>query len=184
MKIEAAGILLADGAVFRQCIAEECARGRTVLLSSHILSEVEALCDRVSQRDDCYVHTPAPGEIKLQEWKKRYNATFRNRLQAIPEGTRYTLRADIALKGVYRFLAPFVRGYIRRQIAKLVLEPMRMAAEGGADREPPQIAQEGSAAAPRACELSRERRQIWRPTASKDRQRYVRGAGGVSDEAL
>jgi ABC-2 type transport system ATP-binding protein len=35
-------------AVFRECIAEEQARGRTVLLSSHILSEVEALCDRVS----------------------------------------------------------------------------------------------------------------------------------------
>jgi polyether ionophore transport system ATP-binding protein len=35
-------------AVFRQCVAEEKARGRTVLLSSHILSEVEALCDRVS----------------------------------------------------------------------------------------------------------------------------------------
>lgn len=34
--------------VFRQVIAEEKHRGRTVLLSSHILSEVEALCDRVS----------------------------------------------------------------------------------------------------------------------------------------
>ncbi|MDG6105875.1 ABC transporter ATP-binding protein [Dactylosporangium aurantiacum] len=34
--------------VFRQVIAEEKQRGRTVLLSSHILSEVEALCDRVS----------------------------------------------------------------------------------------------------------------------------------------
>ena len=34
--------------VFRECIGEERANGRTVLLSSHILSEVEALCDRVS----------------------------------------------------------------------------------------------------------------------------------------
>ncbi|HCT75677.1 MAG TPA: ABC transporter ATP-binding protein [Micromonosporaceae bacterium] len=35
--------------VFRQVIAEETKHnGRTVLLSSHILSEVEALCDRVS----------------------------------------------------------------------------------------------------------------------------------------
>lgn len=34
--------------VFRGLVAEERARGRTVLLSSHILSEVEALCDRVS----------------------------------------------------------------------------------------------------------------------------------------
>ncbi len=35
-------------AMFRQCAEEERAAGRTILLSSHILSEVEALCDRVT----------------------------------------------------------------------------------------------------------------------------------------
>jgi len=35
-------------ASFRGCIEDERNRGRTVLLSSHILSEVEALCDRVT----------------------------------------------------------------------------------------------------------------------------------------
>jgi ABC-2 type transport system ATP-binding protein len=35
-------------AVFRECISELKAQGRTVLLSSHILAEVEALCDRVT----------------------------------------------------------------------------------------------------------------------------------------
>jgi ABC-2 type transport system ATP-binding protein len=35
-------------AEFRRCVEEEKRRGRTVLLSSHILAEVEALCDRVS----------------------------------------------------------------------------------------------------------------------------------------
>jgi ABC-2 type transport system ATP-binding protein len=34
--------------IFRDSIAEESRNGRTVLLSSHILSEVEALCERVS----------------------------------------------------------------------------------------------------------------------------------------
>jgi ABC-2 type transport system ATP-binding protein len=34
--------------VFQQCIREMTEQGRTVLLSSHILAEVEALCDRVS----------------------------------------------------------------------------------------------------------------------------------------
>jgi ABC-2 type transport system ATP-binding protein len=35
-------------AAFRGCVEEERRRGRTILLSSHILSEVEALCDRVT----------------------------------------------------------------------------------------------------------------------------------------
>jgi ABC-2 type transport system ATP-binding protein len=35
-------------AVFQDCIREVKAEGRTVLLSSHILAEVEALCDQVS----------------------------------------------------------------------------------------------------------------------------------------
>ncbi|WP_072687407.1 ABC transporter ATP-binding protein [Rhodococcus marinonascens] len=34
--------------IFRDCIAEVSEAGKTVLLSSHILAEVEALCDRVS----------------------------------------------------------------------------------------------------------------------------------------
>ncbi|MEV7680429.1 ABC transporter ATP-binding protein [Streptomyces sp. NPDC088341] len=34
--------------VFQSCVEEERERGTTVLLSSHVLSEVEALCDRVS----------------------------------------------------------------------------------------------------------------------------------------
>jgi len=33
---------------FRQCVSEARERGQTVFLSSHILSEVEALCDRVA----------------------------------------------------------------------------------------------------------------------------------------
>ncbi|HEX4700571.1 MAG TPA: DUF4162 domain-containing protein, partial [Pseudonocardiaceae bacterium] len=35
-------------AVFRDCVKELRLDGRTILLSSHILAEVEALCDRVS----------------------------------------------------------------------------------------------------------------------------------------
>ncbi len=34
--------------VFQQCVAEVATQGRTVLLSSHILAEVEKLCDRVT----------------------------------------------------------------------------------------------------------------------------------------
>ncbi len=35
-------------ASFRQCLMDESANGRTVLLSSHILAEVEAVCERVT----------------------------------------------------------------------------------------------------------------------------------------
>jgi polyether ionophore transport system ATP-binding protein len=35
-------------AVFRDCVAEAREAGKTVLLSSHILAEVEALCDRIT----------------------------------------------------------------------------------------------------------------------------------------
>jgi len=34
--------------VFRECVGELAADGRTVLLSSHVLAEVDAVCDRVS----------------------------------------------------------------------------------------------------------------------------------------
>ncbi len=51
--------------VFRSCIVDERASGRTVLLSSHILSEVEALCDRVSIiRDGRTVESGALAELR------------------------------------------------------------------------------------------------------------------------
>src|SRR5580700_2641456 len=52
-------------AVFRQCAEEERARGRTMRLSSHILSEVEALCDRVTIiRDGRAVETGTLAELR------------------------------------------------------------------------------------------------------------------------
>jgi ABC-2 type transport system ATP-binding protein len=51
--------------VFRQVIREERQQGRTVLLSSHILAEVEALCDRVTIiRDGRAVETGTLTELR------------------------------------------------------------------------------------------------------------------------
>ena len=51
--------------VFRQVIREERHQGRTVLLSSHILAEVEALCDRVTIiRDGRAVETGTLAELR------------------------------------------------------------------------------------------------------------------------
>ena len=52
-------------ALFRECIVEERGNGRTVLLSSHILAEVEALCDRVSIiREGRTVETGSLAELR------------------------------------------------------------------------------------------------------------------------
>lgn len=51
--------------VFQRCVSEAVARGCTVLLSSHVLAEVEALCDRVSiVRDGRTVETGTLAELR------------------------------------------------------------------------------------------------------------------------
>ncbi|MFJ4775468.1 ATP-binding cassette domain-containing protein [Streptomyces sp. NPDC088762] len=51
--------------VFQSCVLEARAAGRTVLLSSHILSEVETLCDRVSIiRKGRTVETGSLGDLR------------------------------------------------------------------------------------------------------------------------
>jgi len=52
-------------AAFRECITEERGNGRTVLLSSHILTEVEALSDRVTIiREGRSVESGSLGELR------------------------------------------------------------------------------------------------------------------------
>ena len=70
-----------------------------------------------------------PERIDLWEAKRRYEGTFVNRFHAVPEGTRYTVAANIRLRGAASLLGPLLRGYIRRQLLRYVLAPMRSAAE-------------------------------------------------------
>jgi hypothetical protein len=55
-------------------------------------------------------------------------------LEAVPGGTRFTARGDIYLKGWARLLQPFLRVYVRRQMQRLQLQPVKAEAEARARR--------------------------------------------------
>ena len=105
-------------AVFRECIAEERRKGRTVLLSSHILAEVEALCDRVTIiRKGQAVESGTLNELRhlTRTLLIADLATAPNGLQALPgvhdlqiEGQRVRCQVDgEELESVLRHLSPF-----------------------------------------------------------------------------
>jgi hypothetical protein len=70
-----------------------------------------------------------PDELDLWESKRRYDARFHNRFQSLPDGTRVTVHGGIRLKGWARPLRPFLRGYVRRQIQRFQLQPVKTEAE-------------------------------------------------------
>jgi ABC-2 type transport system ATP-binding protein len=71
-------------AEFQQVVREEVAAGRTVLLSSHILAEVEALCDRVSIIREG--RTILSGT--LESLRRRTHTTLVARLRGSADGLR------------------------------------------------------------------------------------------------
>jgi Polyketide cyclase / dehydrase and lipid transport len=75
-----------------------------------------------------------PDMLELWEEKRRYDARFINRFEPVPAGTRFTVDGDIYLKGWARLLQPVLRGYVRRQIRRLQLQPVRAEAEARARR--------------------------------------------------
>jgi hypothetical protein len=75
-----------------------------------------------------------PDEIDLWEVKRRYDACFRNRFVTAPGGTRFTVAGEIWLKGWARLLRPFLRGYVRRLMRWLQLQPVQAEAEAQALR--------------------------------------------------
>jgi len=71
----------------------------------------------------------SPFEVRLQEFKPRYDATFTNRFEEHPRGTRYTVIADVQLKGVLRLLSAIAPPIVRRRVTRFVLRPMKARAE-------------------------------------------------------
>lgn len=72
------------------------------------------------------------GEIRLEEFKPHYDALFTNRFDADADGTRFTVIADVQLKGALRLLRPIARSIVRRRLAKLLLRPLKAIAESAA----------------------------------------------------
>jgi ABC-2 type transport system ATP-binding protein len=112
--------------VFRQCIEDERERDRTVLLSSHILSEVEALCDRVSIiRQGKVVESGT-----LTEMRHLTRTSIRAELDTVPaelaglagvhdldvQGTRLACEVDTARLG--EVLAVLTRAGVRSLISQ------------------------------------------------------------------
>jgi hypothetical protein len=76
----------------------------------------------------------SPDEIDLWEVKRRYTARFLNRFESIPGGTRFAVSGEIHLKGIAKLLQPFLRGYVRRQMERWQLQPVKAEAETRARR--------------------------------------------------
>ncbi|MGI5202003.1 ATP-binding cassette domain-containing protein [Spirillospora sp. CA-108201] len=81
--------------VFQECVREEKRGGRTVLLSSHILSEVEALCDRVTIiRKGRTVETGT-----LDELRHLTRTSIRAELAGAPDGIPLPGAHDVRIDG-------------------------------------------------------------------------------------
>ncbi|WP_141576290.1 ABC transporter ATP-binding protein [Actinomadura sp. WMMA1423] len=81
--------------VFQECVRDEKRAGRTVLLSSHILSEVEALCDRVTIiRKGRTVETGT-----LDELRHLTRTSIRAELAAAPDGVPLPGAHDVRIDG-------------------------------------------------------------------------------------
>jgi hypothetical protein len=63
--------------------------------------------------------------IELHEWKRRYEARFIHRFESCGQDTRSTLSAEIAFKGAWRLLEPFVKPWARHQIVRHVVKPLQ-----------------------------------------------------------
>ena len=73
-----------------------------------------------------------PDQLELCEEKRRYDARFLNRFERVPGGTRFRVRGEIHLKGWARLLQPLIGGYVRRQMRRRQLQPVKAEAEARA----------------------------------------------------
>src|SRR5215213_4257335 len=73
--------------------------------------------------------------VEVSTTVKAPRRTFLDVFENVPGGTRFTVRGDIYLKGWARLLQPLLRGYVRWQIERLQLRPVKAKAEASAEPE-------------------------------------------------
>jgi hypothetical protein len=76
----------------------------------------------------------AAGDLVLREVKRRYDAVFVNRFTAIPAGTLFTVVGELSFKGLAPLLEPLLGWYVRRQMRRLQLKPVKARAEASWSR--------------------------------------------------
>jgi hypothetical protein len=67
--------------------------------------------------------------IDLDEFKRRYDATFANEFTGEGNGTRYTLTARVRLRWPYRFAGPLLKPLVLARMRRYVVEPLKATAE-------------------------------------------------------
>ncbi len=67
----------------------------------------------------------SPDEIRLEEFKRRFDARFLNRFEAAGRGTRYSIVAEVQLKGAARVLATLASPIVRARLSPSIFNRTR-----------------------------------------------------------
>jgi ABC-2 type transport system ATP-binding protein len=107
---------------FRQCVHEARAHGQTVFLSSHVLSEVEALCDRVGiLRDGLLVEMGTMAELR-QLSARSVEVTFEGAipdLSSIPGVAAVRVTGQVATCHVHGTMEPLLKVLANASVREL-----------------------------------------------------------------
>ncbi len=85
------------------------------------------------------------GRIELRERKRHYDALFAIRADPTAAGTQLTVSGELIFKRAFRLLQPFLGPYVRRQLLRLQLDPVKRRAEAGVSRIDPPTGRSGAA---------------------------------------
>jgi ABC-2 type transport system ATP-binding protein len=105
------------------------AAGRTVFMSSHILSEVERVCDRVAIIRTGHLMALHRVEDLLARRKRRVQLRWRGAapdLAGIPGLADVTVQGDLISASLLGDVAPFVRAIASPSLIDLTIEPARL----------------------------------------------------------